>query len=85
MPKGLLIKGKNKTAIIRYDEQYADDPRFELIEDVAAYLQSLKKPTRKKRTAKKKVAPTAPAEPAVNTDELDDLIAGIENGEKDNR
>jgi len=79
MPKGLLIKG-TKT-IIRYDERYANEDRFELIEDVAEFLAPKKE--KPKRTRKPRIKPES-----VKTDsdaELDTLLAGIENGKENNR
>ncbi|MDX1297292.1 MAG: hypothetical protein R3260_03490 [Pseudomonas sp.] len=89
MAKALLIKGGRPGALIRYDKEYADDERFELIEDVEKYLVEVgitkapAKKTTKKKVARKKAAPK-PAEPAAESD-LDSLIAGLDSGEENDR
>ena len=84
MPKGLLIKGTN--TIIRYDQRYADNERFELIEDVAKHLAAKAKPkrTRKKREVAKPAEET-PASDNADDPKLDTLLAELSDGQEDNR
>jgi hypothetical protein len=84
MPKGLLIK--NTKTIIRYDAQAAlDDKRFEVIEDVAAYLAKGKAKKPRKPAAPKPLA-TKKATPAPEPDdtELADLLEGIDTSGEEN-
>jgi len=82
MAKRKVLRYIGTDNIVRYDERYANNGKFETIEldtdskPITEEAAPVKKKAAKKKAAKKKAAPAAVAIPAGDA-ELDDLIAGI--------
>jgi len=81
MAKRKVLRYIGTDNIVRYDERYANNGKFETIELDTDSKPVSEKPTptrkaTKKKAAKKKAAPAAVAIPAGDA-ELDDLLSGI--------